>query len=207
MNKTISTASGILIVVLVAGIAGASVLFFNQDVEKKVILEEGIFSEKDKIVTKDDSGLEVDKKTEEEASGVGGFANWNTYKNEEIGFEVSHPGDWNAEILPWITEKLKENEWHVIIEPKNRPVGSMEWPSMWFSNYFDPMPGTEISDKEIKFSVDKIPPIGHMVIKLTVNDKIIFSQCSLYNHDLYGFSEEEIISLCNKILSTFRLVN
>ncbi len=55
MNKTISTTIGTLIVLLVAGIAGASVLFFNQEIEEELALEE-------------DSGLEADKETEEDAS-------------------------------------------------------------------------------------------------------------------------------------------
>jgi hypothetical protein len=42
MNKTISTALGILIIVFVAGVAGASVLFFNQEDEK---VSEFIFDE------------------------------------------------------------------------------------------------------------------------------------------------------------------
>ncbi len=65
MNKTISTTIGVLIVVLVAGVAGASVMFFNQDVEE-VAFKEEIFVEENKIVEEDYLELEGEKETEEE---------------------------------------------------------------------------------------------------------------------------------------------
>ncbi len=43
MNKTIPTTIGILIVLLAAGIAGASVLLFNQEIEEMTLLEEDFF--------------------------------------------------------------------------------------------------------------------------------------------------------------------
>jgi glucan-binding YG repeat protein len=58
MNKTISTILGILIVVLVAGAAGASVLFFNQGSEEIILLEEGETVQKD--------GFDLEKKEEVE---------------------------------------------------------------------------------------------------------------------------------------------
>ncbi len=80
MTKTIPTTLGILIILLVAGVAGASVLFFNQEIEEKVALEEETFFEEDEIVEEDE------------------FVDWNTYRNEEHGFEISYP------------ENLKEEE-------------------------------------------------------------------------------------------------
>ncbi len=47
MTKTIPTTIGILIVVLVAGVAGASVLFFSQEDKVVLLLKEGIEHEKE----------------------------------------------------------------------------------------------------------------------------------------------------------------
>ncbi len=78
MTKTIPTTLGVLIIVLVAGVAGASVLFFNQEAEE-VALEEETFVEEDEIAEEDE------------------FADWNTYRNEEMGFKFKFPENWTKE--------------------------------------------------------------------------------------------------------------
>ncbi len=80
MTKTIPTTIGILIILLVAGVAGASVLFFSQEDKDVVLLEEG-FYETDEVAKEDD--VELQKEDE--------FADWNTYKNEKYGFEFKYP--------------------------------------------------------------------------------------------------------------------
>ncbi len=62
MNKTISTTVGILIIILVAGVAGASVLFFNQGTEEE------FFIEGNEITAEEDTELEEDKEIEENVS-------------------------------------------------------------------------------------------------------------------------------------------
>ncbi len=57
MKKTIST-TGILIIFLVAGIVGASVLFFNQELEEEIVSLEGDVFETDK---EDEPELEEEK--------------------------------------------------------------------------------------------------------------------------------------------------
>jgi hypothetical protein len=67
MKKTISTTIGILIIVLAAGIVGASVLFFNQEVEREIKPEED-FVNVDEITTKDDLKIEEETISEVETS-------------------------------------------------------------------------------------------------------------------------------------------
>ncbi len=62
MNKQISTTIGVLIIVLVAGVAGASVLFFNQEAEEE------FFIEGNEITAEEDIELEEDKDIEENVS-------------------------------------------------------------------------------------------------------------------------------------------
>lgn len=86
MNKT--TIIGILIVILVAGIIGASVLFFNQDIEEEKLLEEQVGYEEEETIGEDISEI----------------ANWITYRNEEYGFKIKYPYylfdvDYNPESL------------------------------------------------------------------------------------------------------------
>ncbi len=84
MTKTIPTTVGILIVVLVAGVAGASVLFFNQDTEEEVALEEETFIEEDEITTDENttglgkSVVKIEENVEENKLSEGGFI--------EVGF-------------------------------------------------------------------------------------------------------------------------
>ncbi len=63
MNKTISTTLGILIIILVTGVAGASVLLFNQGVEEQVALEEENFVKEDGVAREDSLELEEGEKT------------------------------------------------------------------------------------------------------------------------------------------------
>ncbi len=67
MQKQIPTTVGVLIIVLVAGVAGASVLFLSQDVEEEVAREEETFVEEDEITTEDDSEPEEDEGVEEDS--------------------------------------------------------------------------------------------------------------------------------------------
>ncbi len=63
MTKTIPTTLGILIVLLIAGVAGASVLFYSQE-EGEVVLVEETFVEEDEIITEDDPEPEEDEEIE-----------------------------------------------------------------------------------------------------------------------------------------------
>ncbi len=75
MSKQIPTAIGILIVLLVAGMAGASVLILSQEGEEVVLLEEGVEDEEEMM---DINDKEKDDETEE-------------LKKSSWSFEVSFP--------------------------------------------------------------------------------------------------------------------
>ncbi len=87
MTKTIPTTVGILIILLVAGLAGASFLFFGQEDEDVLSLEKD-FYETDEVAKEDD--VEIEKEDE--------FADWNTYKNEEYGFKFRYPKNWQLDL-------------------------------------------------------------------------------------------------------------
>ncbi len=97
MTKTIPTTLGILIIVLVAGMAGASVLFFNQEIEKEMAPEK-VFIEENEVATESEQMPEEDEKTGEETSEMNGFSDWNTYRNKDIGFEIKYPKECITEI-------------------------------------------------------------------------------------------------------------
>ncbi len=81
-KKQISTTLGILIVVLVAGGAGASVLFFNQ--EKETIIDYDIVLEENNFIDNN----------EENISETNELEDWNTYRNNEYGYEIKYPNNW-----------------------------------------------------------------------------------------------------------------
>ncbi len=84
MTKKIPTTLGILIILLVAGVAGASVLFFSQGVEEKTDTENHLTAEENEIT-------EIIK---EDVSGTNDFEGWRTYENDEYGFEIKYPSNW-----------------------------------------------------------------------------------------------------------------
>jgi hypothetical protein len=88
MKKTISTTIGILIVVLVAGIAGASVLFFGKEKE---------LFETDEIVEK--SSVELEKEVVE---------GQNYYENKVYGYKIEIPASFEYK-LQHSGEIIKEN--------------------------------------------------------------------------------------------------
>ncbi len=90
MIKTIPTTVGILMVVLVAGVAGVSVLFFSQGFEEEVVPEEEASIEEDKMVEKE--GFKKDEMVEKNE-----FTDWKTYGNDEYGFEIKYPFNWPRE--------------------------------------------------------------------------------------------------------------
>ena len=75
LNKKISTPAGIFVIVLVAIIAGGSILAFQYywlpEQESKVPSISQLLDE---------------------------IANWQTYTNEEYGFKIKHPKDWTVSI-------------------------------------------------------------------------------------------------------------
>ncbi len=83
MTKTIPTTLGILIIALVAGIAGASVLFFDQDARQEIKPEEN-FVNVDEIITKDDSEIEEGIISEIKASVCEIVNNSASYINKKI---------------------------------------------------------------------------------------------------------------------------
>ncbi len=76
MTKTIPTTIGVLIIVLIAGVAGASVLLFNQDAEEEIDAEKHLTAEKDKAADINEEGTieeayEEDLEIEGDEEGFG----------------------------------------------------------------------------------------------------------------------------------------
>ena len=79
MKKQISPIIAFSIIILVAGIAGAAIFLFSQEVEDEFLLEEEV----------------VKKFTEEEIIEKNEFEDWKIYMSEEYGFEIKYPSNWN----------------------------------------------------------------------------------------------------------------
>ncbi len=129
------------------------------------------------------------------------FAGWTIHRDEEYGYEIKYPEGW---IIDERWSSMRE-ELTVSVIPELKE-GAKEWPGLFLYSQYDPLPGSEINYEAIRFSVEEVPWIGHMVIKVPLGEKEIFARCALYLHDFYGFSKEEVVDLCNKILSTFRFL-
>ncbi len=82
MTKKISTTIGILIVVLVAGVVGSSVLFFNQ--EKETIVDYGIVLEENNFIDNSEENIsEMKEFTKEDAKKII-QQRIDTWKSEDI---------------------------------------------------------------------------------------------------------------------------
>ncbi len=88
MNKTISTASGILIVVLVAGVAGASVLMFGKE-------------SKDNLLSKEEEKEYMIKINFDEGETIGEDATeeWKTFFHHKYPYSMRYPVNWKVSRL------------------------------------------------------------------------------------------------------------
>ncbi len=68
MNKILSTRVGILIIILVAGVTGASVLLFSQNTEEEIVFEEEAFVEEDELITEEYPESEKEENKEEKGN-------------------------------------------------------------------------------------------------------------------------------------------
>ncbi len=96
MNKTIPTILGVLMILLVAGVTGVSVMFFSQDFKEVVVYEEESFIEEDETSTINNLKTEEDE-----------FANWKVYENERYNYEIRYPE--NYRIANFIMEEKGES--------------------------------------------------------------------------------------------------
>ncbi len=86
MNKKISTIIGILIIVFVAGVAGASILFFSQGTEEDLSLgeDDSIFQKELEVNTSEEIFDNMTFSYSEKGT-TNGF-----YKNKEYGFQLDY---------------------------------------------------------------------------------------------------------------------
>ncbi len=122
------------------------------------------------------------------ASLIPGTENWQTYRNEEYGFELKYPPGW--EVL--------NNSAGVNVGIRDKKYsGSIEWPGLRIDDkdiigeFKTSRVGSEFNSGDIKNDVARLRFIN--------GGKVLYASCALYfNSDL--------IPTCNQILSTFKFL-
>ncbi len=184
MTKTIPTTLGVLIIVLIAGVAGASVLFLSQEDEEEVILEEETFVEEDEIITEDDPEPEEDEEIAEEESEI----EEDVSKTDEVGKykkTASFSFDYTEREKEFLGQVIKEIEYGAYKGGKNNIcILSFEGRVLCFNDN-----GSVVNEIDTDFS-------QHKGVRGVVADNkgnvYIYHQNKLYRYDSSGELKEQI---------------
>ncbi len=93
MNKTISTPLGILIIVLVAGVMGASALLFVEEIKKEDHKNNYFTSER--ILEGEEDG----ESSEEEIIEKNEFSGWEVLSHHKYSYSIKYPAEWKVSRL------------------------------------------------------------------------------------------------------------
>lgn len=123
---------------------------------------------------------------------------WKTYRNEQYGFEVKYPQDWEA-----FSNTLPGNYGYIDFSFRNKMYnGSYEWPGLRIQTI--PFEESEIRGWGVhpaKIFSEETAKNDIVAIYFNLDDQKIYATCALYaHHDLL------LVETCNKILSTFKFI-
>jgi hypothetical protein len=132
------------------------------------------------------------KKSEQEQKQVvvDETVDWEVYKNEEYGFEIKYPKNWEVLINDPYGQKYPSFR-------NKKYEGSWEWPGLnivWPLVYGTEAPITESRIFRLEDASNEV-----ITISITEKDKTIVASCALY-------FAPETIDICNQMLSTFRFL-
>lgn len=122
----------------------------------------------------------------------GDMTNWQTYRNDQYGFEIKYPDGWE------VLNNDQENE-NIDVSLRDKKYdGAFEWPGLRISTI-------RFNDTEIEqwgvHNASTFDPLKAkediVAIQFTMDDKALYATCGLYD-------EPAIVNDCNTILSTFK---
>ena len=114
MKKTISPIIAFSIIIFIAGIVGAAIFLFSQEIEDEFLIEEEVAEKVEEVIIEEEifegdafEDWKIYISEEEEIFEGDAFEYWKTYISKEYGFEIKHPLSWEkAEILGAESELL-----------------------------------------------------------------------------------------------------